>query len=304
MNKYYIYVNAFWNGFVNKTDGNHIGFFEKLFLHTKINNFEITNDINKANVLFESLFGQTLTKSKKWEYKIHYSGEPFKNDVSNYTIVLDSENNTITNTNITNKNNIVDLPLVAYYIHGNNNFYERLLSRTHINKVPSEFCCFVVSSGNSETRNKMFNMLNQYKKVHSYGKFANNMNENLKYNYWTDDYFKFIGKYKFIICFENTKKGTYITEKIVNPYLAGIVPIYWGTHHIKNVFNNESMLFLEDETNSSFINLINKIIELDNDDEKYLKLVNTSVFTTSNLEYWNNNYTIESISKKMDKYLN
>ena len=33
MNKYYIYVNAFWNGFVNKTDGNHIGFFEKLFIY-------------------------------------------------------------------------------------------------------------------------------------------------------------------------------------------------------------------------------------------------------------------------------
>ena len=294
--KYYIYVNSFWSGFVNKTDGNHIEFFEKLFLHTKINNFEITNDINKANVLFESLFGQTLTTSKKWEYKIHYNGEPFKNNVSNYTIVLDSENNT-------SKNNIVDLPLFVYYIHGNN-FYEKLLSRPHINKVPSEFCCFIVSNGQSENRNKMFNLLNQYKKVHSYGKFANNMNGNIKYDYWTDEYLKFIGKYKFIICFENTKKGTYITEKIVNPYLAGIVPIYWGTHHVKNVFNNESMLFLEDETQNSFINLINKIIELDNDDEKYMKFVNTPIFTRSNLEYWNNNYTIESISKKMDKYFN
>ena len=86
--KYYIYVNAFWNGFVNKTDGNHIGFFENLFLHTKLKNFEITNDINTANVLFESLFGQSLSTSKKWTYKIHYSGEPYNNNISNYDVIL------------------------------------------------------------------------------------------------------------------------------------------------------------------------------------------------------------------------
>lgn len=293
--KYYIYVNAFWNGFVNKTDGNHIGFFENLFLHTKLKNFEITNDINTANVLFESLFGQSLSTSKKWTYKIHYSGEPYNNNISNYDVILNSEYDNI-------KNNIVDLPLFVYYIHGNN-FIERLLSRPLIEKIPCEFCCFIVSNGKCQIRNKMFETLNKYKKVHSYGKFNNNMNENIKYDYWTDEYFDFIKKYKFIICFENTKKGTYITEKIVNSYLTRIIPIYWGTHHVKKIFNNESMLFLEDENEESIFKLINRIIELDNNDEKYLEMINRPIFTNSNLEYFNNHYRIENIALNIDNII-
>ena len=119
-----------------------------------------------------------------------------------------------------------------------------------------------------------------------------------------NEYLNFIGKHKFIICFENTKKGTYITEKIINPYLSNIIPIYWGTQYVKKVLNTDSFLFLNDETSkSSFIDLINKVVELDTDDEKYLKMVNAPVFTNDNLSYWNDNYTIERMAKKIDLFL-
>lgn len=295
MSMNYIYMNAFWYGFDNKTDANHYVFFEKIFKLSKLNNFEFTNDIYKANILFESVFGESLVTFKKWHYTIHFSGEPFKNKTSNYSVVLDSENNISEPTQF----NIVDVPLSVYYVH-NNNFIERLISRPRINKIPSEFCCFIVSNPKCHARNRMFEMLNNYKKIHSYGKAMNNMGYNIDYNYWTEEYFNFIGKYKFIICFENTKKGTYITEKIINPYLARIVPIYWGTHHVKNVINTESMLFLEDETDESYIKLINQIIELDTNDEKYLEFINKPTLTSFNLEYWNKHYTIENIAKKID----
>ena len=213
--------------------------------------------------------------------------------------MLDSDNN-ITNPH---QNNIVDVPLCTYYT-SNNNFFERLILRPHINKVPSEFCCFVVSNPNGYVRNRMFEMLNNYKKVDSYGRYANNMNNNyIQAGYSTEEYFNFIGKYKFMICFENSKKGTYITEKIVNPYLARIAPIYWGTHHVKNVFNSESMLFLEDESDESYSKLINRIIELDNDPAKYLEFINKQTLNSFNLEYWKNHYTIESIAKKIDNII-
>jgi hypothetical protein len=299
VDKYYIYVNAFWSGFDNKTDANHIGFFEKIFQETKLNNFELTPDIDKANVLFESLFGKSLITFKQWKYTIYYSGETWPNDTSKYDIVLDSDNN-ITNPH---QNNIIDVPLFAYYTK-NNNFFERLISRPHINNVPSEFCCFVVSNPNAYVRNRMFEMLNNYKKVDSYGRYANNMNNNyIQPGYSTEEYFNFIGKYKFMICFENSKKGTYITEKIVNPYLARIAPIYWGTHHVKNVFNADSMLFLEDESDESYSKLINRIIELDNNDEKYLEFINNPTLNSFNLEYWKNHYTIESIARKIDNII-
>jgi hypothetical protein len=150
----------------------------------------------------------------------------------------------------------------------------------------------------------MFEMLNNYKKVDSYGRYANNMNNNyIEHGYFTQDYLNFIGEYKFMICFENSKKGTYITEKIVNTHLARIVPIYWGTHHVKNVFNPESMLFLEDESDESYTKLINRIIELDNNDEKYLEFINNPTLNSFNLEYWKNHYTIESIANKIDNII-
>ena len=34
--KFYIYPYNWWGGFYNKTDANHIGFYEKLFLYTKL----------------------------------------------------------------------------------------------------------------------------------------------------------------------------------------------------------------------------------------------------------------------------
>jgi hypothetical protein len=289
--EYYIYVNAFWSGFIDKTDANHIDFFENILKQTKLSNYQITNDLDKANVLFESLFGNSFVNVKQWKYKIHYSGEPHCYDVSNYDLVLFGMNT---------EKNIVDLPLFAYYIHGNH-LLPKLMNQPIISKVPELFCCFIVSNAGCYTRNKMFHLLNKYKKVDSYGNYENNMGFQLPFHYWTQDFIHFLSKYKFIICFENRKVGTYSTEKIVNAYLANIIPIYWSTHHVKNIFNKDSMLFLEDETESSFESLVDKIKELDNDDEKYIEFVNRPILT--NINYWNENYTIEKIAKKIDQCL-
>jgi hypothetical protein len=288
---YYIYINAFWSGFIDKNDGNTIEFFENIFKKTKLSNYKITDDINNANVLFESVFGKTMVNDKKWKYKIHYSGEPFVNKYSDYDLVLYSENT---------QSNIVDVPLFTYYIHGNN-FLDKLINRPIITKVPEYFCCFIVSNGNSIARNHMFDLLNTYKKVYSFGNYNNNMGVTIPFNYWTEEFRNILRNYKFIIYFENSKKGTYSTEKIVNPYLSGIIPIYWSSHHIKRVFNEESMLFLEDETELSYKILIDKIIELDNSDEKYLNFVNKPVFNCT--KYWYENYTIESIAQKINNVL-
>jgi hypothetical protein len=285
-----IYINGFWPGFVNKTDANNIGFFENLFQKTKLKNYVFTNDIIKADVLFESVFNTSMTNAKKWKLKIHYSGEPFCNNKNNYDIVLYSEQD---------NNNVVNLPLAVYYIY-QNNFLSRLMHKKIITKIPNKFCCFIVSNGKCEVRNIMFKKLNLYKKVDSYGKFNNNMNCVLNYDYWTENYLNFLSQYKFIICFENSKLGTYHTEKIVNPFLARIIPIYWSTSHVKNIFNENSMLFLENDDEASYTNLINKIIEVDNNDELYLKYVNELSFL---VEYWNQNYTIDKIAKNIDKLL-
>jgi len=290
----YIYFYNWWPGFNNKTDANHIGFYEMLFKNTKINNFEITSDINKSNILVEAGKPDAIVRNyKNWKYKINFIGEPDLPISENYDLVLTSVNN------ITN---CVDLPLAVAYIHCNN-FLSKLYNRINITNVPSNFCTFIVSNPKCVIRNKIFERLNNYKKVNSMGGFANNVGYNIQYPYWSQEYFDVIGNHKFMICGENTKMETYSTEKIVNPYLARTIPIYWGTHNIKNIFNIDSMLFLEDETEESFEILIRKIIELDNDDEKYLEFINRQIFTEDNISFWNNNYSLEALSKKIDKIL-
>lgn len=292
--KYYIFPYNWWNGFNDRTDGNHIGFYEKLFQYTLITNFEIVYDINKANILLEAGHpNENIHNSKKWAYKINFIGEPCLPMNQWYNVVLTSVNNI---------ENIVDLPLSIAYIHCNN-FFPLLLNPPRVINVPKKFCTFIVSNPKCIMRNKIFEKLNNYKKVDSMGGYLNNCNYQLPYNYWTNEYFNVLSEYKFMICCENTKMETYSTEKIVNPYLARTIPIYWGTHNIKNIFNIDSILFLEDETDESFEQLIQKVIELDNDDEKYIEYINRPIFNEHNIDYWNKNYTLESLGKKFDKII-
>jgi hypothetical protein len=288
---YYIYLNAFYYGFVEKTDANTIEFFEKLFSKTILKNFKITNDINLANVLFESVFGNTLADIKIWKYKILFSGEPFLTNSDKYDLLLYSHET---------QNNIVDLPLYTVYMHGNF-LLNRIINRPFITKIPEKFCCFIVSNDSCTVRNNMFYYLNQYKKVDSCGKYANNMQFVLPHLYWTEEFREFISKYKFIICFENNKQATYSTEKIVNPYVAGTIPIYWGSSHIHKVFNKNTMLYLENETIESYQKIINEIIDLDNSNEKYIEFINRKPIT--DMSYFNENYTLEAIAKKIDNVL-
>jgi hypothetical protein len=131
------------------------------------------------------------------------------------------------------------------------------------------------------------------------------MNFLLEHKWWTEEFRDYISNYKFIICFENSKKegdsNTYSTEKIINPYISRIIPIYWGANHIHKVISRNSMLYLEDDSIESYQKIINEIIELDNNDDKYLEFVNRPVIT--DLTYYNENYTVEAIAAKIDKAL-
>jgi hypothetical protein len=290
----YIYINAFYDGFADRTDAISLNFFEMLFRKTNLRNFEITTDMNKANILLESCFGNSIRKDKKWDKAIYFSGESesrYPRPLDGYDIILKNSHNI---------NNIIDLPLSIGYIT-NNHLLNQLVQEKNITTIPPKFCCFCVSNPHSYPRNLMFDTINSYKKVDSLGRHKNNVGYQIDAPYWSEEYLNYLKQYKFIICFENSKDETYVTEKIVNAYITNKIPIYWGTNHVKKMFNEESMIYLEDEKNSkSYIDVLNRVIELDKDDSKYLEFINHK---TLNLDYFEENYSLDKIAKKIDKLL-
>tara|TARA_R110002072_G_scaffold30097_11_gene94416 strand:+ start:12017 stop:12943 length:927 start_codon:yes stop_codon:yes gene_type:complete len=153
----------------------------------------------------------------------------------------------------------------------------------------SKFCCIVVSNGKSQERINFFEKLCAYKKVDSGGGFMNNIGEMVK------DKLSFIKDYKFTIAFENSSFPGYVTEKVYQPMFTNTIPIYWGSSMINEDFNTERILwrgnFKSDEE------LINKIIELDTNDELYQEFISRPCFVNNELTKYFDSKRIEDFFK-------
>ena len=51
--------------------------------------------------------------------------------------------------------------------------------------------------------------------------------------------------YAFSITIENTKEDYYFTEKLIDCFMTGTVPIYWGCPSIGNFFNTDGMIIFD-----------------------------------------------------------
>jgi hypothetical protein len=138
------------------------------------------------------------------------------------------------------------------------------------------FCAFLTSYADKTThvRNDFFQKLCRYKKVDSGGRALNNLGHQVPVGAGAK--LKFLRPYKFNIAFENQSLPGYTTEKIVEAMQARCLPIYWGNPGIVKEFNPNS--FLNDFDFSSEEALIEKIIELDQDDAKYLEYLRQPYF--------------------------
>lgn len=169
-----------------------------------------------------------------------------------------------------NNKNIFIMPyfIQEYYYQMKRFLNKKIPLKKELQK--KKFCAFVVSSNSSRERVKFYKMLSKYKKVDSYGKVMNNMGNIIQKKNWksNSDLFK---EYKFVICFENSFSNEYITEKLPNVMLANSIPVYRGAPNVGEYFNTKS--FINYENYGSYEKMIEKIIELDKDDKKYLEFL-------------------------------
>jgi hypothetical protein len=140
----------------------------------------------------------------------------------------------------------------------------------------TKFCGFLASYANNKTRvrNEFFHKLCKYKKVDSAGGALNNVGYRVPPGPAAK--LDWLRPYKFNIAFENTSIPEYTTEKIVEAMEARAMPIYWGNPLVGREFNSKSFLNYFDFPNEEA--LIEKIIELDQDDDKYLEYLRQPYF--------------------------
>ena len=264
-----------WKGFEWNLDPT---FHDLLF-----SNFDIRNDNENPNLIIYSVFWrggkcQGLAEADNPKYKeaikVCYCGESMPEDVIKN--ILEKGHYLIYSKRIDHPRYLRMSDMER------SNFYGCDTSVLDSSDIPSKksFCSFIFASRNPH-RESFAQELSQYKRVDCLGKRLNNTKNNNLTGRYTGPSCSGLGPsnvevlkpYKFNICFENKSLRGYTTEKIWWGFLSKTVSIYWGDPDIYQDFNRGSFLCRNDYgTNEEFIQ---KIKQLDNDDEAYLSMVNT-----------------------------
>jgi alpha(1,3/1,4) fucosyltransferase len=149
----------------------------------------------------------------------------------------------------------------------------------------TKFCSYVVSN-HSRRRNRnrleIFEKLSKYKRVDSGGRFMNNIGGPLPVGF--PGKIDFMSKYKFHIAFENARLPGYTTEKLPQAMMARTLPVYWGNPRVAEDFNPRS--FVDASDFPSLDALVEHIIQLDQDDAKYMQFFSQPYFPGNKPTEW------------------
>lgn len=270
MKKIKIWFCDFWPNYKIK---------DNFIINNLKNNYEVELTKKNPDYLFYSNFGYENIKYNC--IKIFYTGE---NVFPNFNIC----DYAIGPHEIKLYERYFQLPI---YLIKKDNFI-KLPERSKLTidnlKAKRKFCNFVYNNKKGdEFRKEFFYELCQYKMVDSAGEFLNNT------GYVTRDKLKMQEEYKFTIAFENEKYRDYSTEKIMDAFISRTVPIYWGDKEIDKCMNPKAFINCCKYKDIKLI--INKIKEIDQNDDLWLKIVNEPIFIQENF--------CEETNNKFNKFL-
>lgn len=137
-----------------------------------------------------------------------------------------------------------------------------------------KFCAFVCRNGACRTRNRLVKYLSKRFQVDCGGPFMNNI------GYCVPDKVAFQSEYLFSVAYENEASAGYLTEKIMDAFLARSIPIYWGDPQVTRHFNPEAFVHARDFRNLA--ELADYLQELSNDPKRMVKMLNAPVFLNDN----------------------
>ena len=231
--------------------------------------YNVVIDNNNPDILFHSIFGRNAVNYHC--KKILFLGENWRPEQfkSDYSISFDPHNETN-----------FRLPLWQVYLILQPELKERLFNRLTYNEHEfTRWGAFTVSNPSNIIRNSAYFELNTYRHVHSYGKVFTNNNTLQTYTankYWRDakDEFFLSNPHKFMLAYENTPYRYYCTEKLMDAFLVGALPIYWGDPRVGEDWNENAFMNVTKYNG----NLVELIKDVDTNNDRFKRYYNEPVF--------------------------
>lgn len=224
--------------------------------------FEITTD-HDADYVFHSCYGHDVLDYAG--VRIFVVGENVSPNMglSDYAMAFDQ---------MTFSDRYCWMPLIKLYDEAYSTFLQPRPPVDKILQTKTDFCAYVMSStrDSAPERTRIFDLLNDYKTVHSGGSWNNNVGGRVP------DKLAFQSTHKFVIAFENSSTPGYLTEKFAEAAQADAVPIYWGDPTIADYFNPKAFVNCHDF--DSLEAAVERVKQIDTDDALYQSMLSEPWF--------------------------
>ena len=281
-----IWFTAFWGTFDK---------FDNLFVYALSQKYNVQVTPDNPEITFTDNPYNRYQNSKM----VYFSGEPFF-DIAQCDYAL-------TQFNVPDER-YYRLPLYLlyaydYYKHGLVDSFSSFFSKKIFLKEKTKFCTYISRGpGKESIRDRLYQKVSSYKKVDCPGSHHNNMGSIPGESgtiVGSIEKVKFISDYKFTFSVENSSVHNgctgYTTEKIIEPFVAGSIPIYWGNENIDSDFNSGS--FLNWHQYGSDDKLLERLIEIDNDDSLYSDYVNQPFINIENQNLFDIEYLVSILEE-------
>lgn len=313
INKYYLklsiksfneisnYLNLKYN---SKNILNFLNNNNKKIINLYFTNFQnksfYRNEINKILLILKKNYTINITKNNP-DYIIY--------DVFGCNHIRDKYKNAIKIAYLT-ENVLPDFNIADYAIgHAHLNYLDRYFKNPiyYLNKlllikinnieilrnkilkssIRKKFAAAVISNNRTGNffRLKFIKELNKYKKIDLGGRYKNNVGK--IYNK-----IKFLSSYKFSIAMENSEGDGYLSEKILDSFQSGTIPIYYGDYMVEEYINPKAYILIRGKIDMK--KKIEYIKKIDNNDELYKKILKEKLLI--------NNYNKNEIDNKYNDF--
>lgn len=101
---------------------------------------------------------------------------------------------------------------------------------------------------------------------------------------YLDEVVELMKGYRFALVFENQYSERYVTEKIVNAFLAGAVPIYWGSSYVSRLFNPEAFIDVGGFESSEAA--VDRVIQIALDEAVYARYATAAILRNTTEALW------------------